>query len=59
MKTKQVFKNKDERCGILYLACSDIELTYNQITTTYQKRLHYEVFHKSIKSLTKIAGITN
>ena len=53
--TKQVFKNKDDSEGILYLACSDIELTYNQITTIYQKRWNVEVFHKSIKSNTSIA----
>ncbi len=32
---KQIFTNKDERCGILYLVCSDIELTYDKITTLY------------------------
>jgi hypothetical protein len=53
--TKQVFKNKDDSEGILYLVCSDIELTYNQITTIYKKRWNVEVFHKSIKSNTSIA----
>lgn len=53
--TKQVFKNKDDSEGILYLACSDIELTNEQITTIYQKRWNVEVFHKSIKSNTSIA----
>jgi hypothetical protein len=47
---KQVFKNKDESEGVLYLVCSDINLTYDQITTIYKKRWKVEVFHKSIKS---------
>jgi len=53
--TKQVFKNKDDSEGTLYLVCSDIELTYDQITTIYQKRWNVEVFHKSIKCNTSIA----
>jgi hypothetical protein len=48
--TKQIFTNKDGSEGILYLVCSDIELTYDRITALYQKRRNVEVFHKSIKS---------
>lgn len=51
--TKQVFINKDGSEGILYLVCSDIELTFDKITTIY--RWNVEVFHKSIKSNTAIA----
>jgi hypothetical protein len=52
---KQVFKNKDESEGILYLVGSDLNLTYNQITTIYPKRWNVEVFHKSIKSNTSLS----
>jgi hypothetical protein len=47
---KQVFINKDGSEGVLYLVSSDINLTYDQITTIYQKRWKVEVFHKSLKS---------
>jgi len=53
--TSPVFKNKDDSEGILYLVSSDINLTYDQIITIYQKRLHCEVFHKSIKSNTSLS----
>jgi hypothetical protein len=52
---KQVFTNKDGSTGVLYLVSSDLLLTYSQLTTTYQKRWHVEVFHKSIKSNTGLA----
>lgn len=48
--SKQVFKNQDGSSGVLYLAASDIDLTYDQITTIYQKRWKIEVFHKSLKT---------
>ena len=48
--TGQVFKNKDGRSGILYLVSSDTNLTYDQVTTIYQKRWEVELFHKSVKS---------
>jgi hypothetical protein len=35
--TKQVFKNEDDTVGGLYLACSDLNLSYQQITTIYKK----------------------
>jgi len=47
---KQVFKNEDDTVGELYLACSDLSLTYQQITTIYKKRWGVEEYHKSIKS---------
>ena len=52
---KQVFTNKDGRSGVLYLASSDLQLTYDRLTTLYQKRWNVEVFHKSIKSNTGLA----
>ena len=50
MLAKQVFTNKDGSTGVLYLASSDLLLTYDRITAIYQKRWSVEVFHKSIKS---------
>lgn len=49
---KQVFTNEDESKGILYLACSDVTLDKDSITTLYQKRWRIEEYHKSIKSNT-------
>lgn len=48
--TKQVFKNGDGTVGELYLACSDLSLTYEQINMYYQKRWRIEEYHKSLKS---------
>jgi hypothetical protein len=47
--TKQVFTNEDDSVGILYLVSSDITLTYDQMTTLYQKRWNVEPYHKSLK----------
>lgn len=47
---KQVFKNEDDTVGELYLACSDLNLSYVQITTIYKKRWNVEMYHKSVKS---------
>ena len=48
---KQVFKNKDGNTGTLYLASSDLSLSYEQVTTIYKKRWRVEdYYHKSIKS---------
>ena len=47
---KQVFKDGDGVTGTLYLASSDLSLSYEQITTIYQKRWKVEEYHKSIKS---------
>ncbi len=35
---KQVFTNEDGAIGILYLVASDTTLTFNDLTTSYQKR---------------------
>ncbi len=48
--SKQVFKNEDGSTGALYLASSDLSLTYERITTIYKKRWKVEEYHKSIKS---------
>ena len=46
---KQVFINQDGSTGTLYLVSSDTSLTYDQLTTLYQKRWNVEVIHKSLK----------
>lgn len=46
---KQVFTNKDGSTGTLFLVSSDTSLTYDQLTTLYQKRWNVEVVHKSLK----------
>jgi hypothetical protein len=47
---KQVFTNKDDSVGIVYLVTSDTTLCAEQITTLYQKRWKVEEYHKSLKS---------
>lgn len=49
---KQVFKDGNGVAGTLYLACSDLSLSYEQITIIYQRRWKVEEYHKSIKSNT-------
>ncbi len=46
---KQIFTNKDNSQGFLYLVSSDTNLDYNQITTIYQRRWKVEEYHKSLK----------
>jgi hypothetical protein len=48
--SKQIFKNEDDTVGELYLVSSDLNLSYEQITTIYKKRWSVEVYHKSVKS---------
>lgn len=52
---KQVFKDEDDTVGELYLACSYLSLSYEQISTIYKKRWGVEEYHKSIKSNTGFA----
>ena len=47
---QHVFTNKDGSEGVLYLVTSDTSLTYDQMTTLYQKRWNVEVFHTSLTS---------
>lgn len=51
---KKIFKNKDGSTGIMYLVCSDLELSPEKIYTIYQKRWNVEVYHKSIKCNTSL-----
>ena len=46
---KQVFTNADGSTGILYLVSRDTNLSYNRITTIYQKRWNVECYHQSLK----------
>jgi len=46
---KQIFTNGDGSIGILYLVTSDLKLSYDGITTIYQKRWNVEPYHKSLK----------
>jgi hypothetical protein len=49
---KQVFKDENGVAGTLYLACSDLSLSYEQVSAIYQRRWKVEEYHKSIKSNT-------
>jgi len=46
---KQVFTNEDGSCGVLYLVSSATTLSFDDLTTTYQKRWQVECYHKSLK----------
>lgn len=46
---KPVFTNEDGSVGTLYLVTSDLTLTYDQMTSLYQKRFGVEEYHKSLK----------
>ena len=46
---KQVFTNEDGSWGIQYLVTSDTTLSYDGISTLYQKRWNVEPYHKSLK----------
>jgi len=52
---RQIFTNKDDTTGILYLACSDLDLSGEAIETIYQKRWKVELFHKNLKSHAALA----
>jgi len=53
--TRQVFKNEDASTGVLYLACSDLELTDEQIAIIYKRRWKVERYHQSLKANTSLA----
>jgi hypothetical protein len=46
---KQVFTNRDNSQGFLYLVTSDLTLGGGQITRLYQRRWQVEEYHKSLK----------
>ncbi|PCJ16813.1 MAG: IS701 family transposase [Candidatus Cloacimonadota bacterium] len=47
---KQVFKNGNSVCGILYLVTNDLKLDYSSLIKLYQRRWKIEEYHKSLKS---------
>ncbi len=47
---KKVFKNEDGSSGTLYLATSDLELSYEEVLNLYKRRWKVEEYHKSLKS---------
>ena len=49
---KQVFKNKDESTGIMYLVTNNLKLSADDFETFYKKRWSVEEYHKSIKQNT-------
>jgi len=49
LAAKQHFTNKDGSTGVLHLVTSDTSLTYDNLTTIYQKRWNVELIHKSLK----------
>lgn len=53
--TKQVFTNDDRTTGTLYLVSSDLTLTYDEVTTLYQRRWRVEEYHKSLKQNASLA----
>ncbi len=52
---KQVFTNDDGSTGILYLISTDRTLSFDQITTIYQRRWNVECYHKSLKQNVSLA----
>ena len=52
---RQVFTNKDESTGEMFLACSDLTCDGETIETIYQKRWKVETFHKTLKSNAALA----
>jgi hypothetical protein len=46
---KQRFVNEDGGQVAQYLVCSDVQLTFDQITTIYHRRWNVEEYHKSLK----------
>lgn len=51
---KDIFVNTDGSEGHLYLVCSDLTETYQQIITQYQKRWRVEEYHRSLKNNTSL-----
>jgi hypothetical protein len=53
---KEVYVNEDESTASLYLVCSDLTQTFQQIITIYEKRWKVEEYHKSLKSNVALCG---
>ncbi len=52
---KQVFTNKDNSQGLLYLVSSDTTLDGDRMMSLYQERWQVEEYHKSLKQNTSLA----
>lgn len=52
---KQVFTNKDQSQGLLYLVTSDTTLDGDKIMDLYQERWQVEEYHKSLKQNASLA----
>ena len=52
---KQVFTNKDNSQGLLYLVSSDMTLDGDRMMNLYQERWQVEVYHKSLKQNASLA----
>lgn len=53
---KEVYVNEDNSTASLYLVCSDLTQTFQQIITIYEKRWKVEEYHKSLKSNVALCG---
>lgn len=47
---KEEYVNKDYSTANLYLVCSDLTVSYQEIISLYQKRWKVEEYHKSLKN---------
>ena len=56
---KEVFKNEDGSYGDALSGHDDLTLTYDQMTTLYQKRWSVEVYHKSLKQNAVVGEIAD
>lgn len=52
---KPVFPNEEGSPGVVYLVASDTTLTFDDITTSYQKRGNVERYHQSLKQTASLA----
>lgn len=52
---KKTFKHGRKSSGTLYLACSDLELEFEDIFNLYKRRWKIEEYHKSLKSNCSLA----
>ena len=53
---KEEYVNKDGSTAALYLVCSDLKVSYQQIITLYEKRWKVEEYHKSLKNNSSLAS---
>ena len=56
---KEEYVNKDYSTSDLYLVCSDLTVSYQQIITLYQKRWKVEEYHKSLNNTSLASSPTS